>query len=340
MSFRPGRRLLAVAASVALALSLAACTKDEAGGVTEDGLLQLRVGVFPGVLDYALESLAADDQFGFFKKNGLEVELVGINGGPNLAAALTGGSIDVADIPVSTSFPLAQRGVDIKVLMNAVNVNFDLIQQKSLPSEGVSDRDQLVALSGKTIGVASVGGGNWFWIRHVLDSVGVDPDSVTYVAVGGNETGVAAFAEKRVDAMVVYPPVLQQIDPSTYNFVASSLTHLGGPAFEGYVNLAYTTTDGFLSKNTATIDKFCTSIKDARDYLLDPANTDTVVTFLAGYTGLSADVAGDIFESYKSIWDLALPKSRWEVGRPLLAEQLENYYPDYDQYVYPGCAAA
>jgi NitT/TauT family transport system substrate-binding protein len=336
-------RLFACVATVVLVTGLAACgsSSGSAGSTSGSGGgdTSVKLAVFPGVFDYLMDNMAASKQFGFFKKNGLNVSLVSVTGGPALSAALTGGSVQIGAIPVSNTFPLAQKGVDVKFLMNAFDLNFDLVAQKGLVDSSADGSAQLASLKGKTIGVASVGGGNWFWVQNILKAAGVDPDSVHYIAIGGNATGVAAFKQKRIDALVAYPPILQQLPSSDYDFVAPDLTRLGGKAFDGFVNAAYTTTGSYLEKNKPTVDKFCTAIKQTRAYAMDPANESKVVSFVATFSNVSQSVAAQMWKTYKYEFELPLPESRWNVGKPFLAPTMNGFYPDYSKYVYQGCAA-
>ena len=114
---------------------------------------------------------------GIFAKNGLDVTLQGLGGGPVAAAALQSGEIQIVDITGSEVVSADAAGADIIILATLTPVYpyvFEVIQ-------AISSKDDL---KGKTIAVRASGDATDIATRVLLKKEGLDPGKdVTILAV-------------------------------------------------------------------------------------------------------------------------------------------------------------
>jgi NitT/TauT family transport system substrate-binding protein len=114
---------------------------------------------------------------GIFAKNGLDVTLQGLGGGPIAAAALQSGEIQIVDITGSEVVSADAAGADIIILATLTPVYPYVFEV----SQAISSKDDL---KGKTIAVRASGDATDIATRVLLRKEGLDPDKdVTILAV-------------------------------------------------------------------------------------------------------------------------------------------------------------
>jgi NitT/TauT family transport system substrate-binding protein len=114
---------------------------------------------------------------GIFAKNGLDVTLQGLGGGPTAAAALQSGDVQIVDITGSEVVSADAAGADIIILATLTPVYPYVFEV----SQAISSKDDL---KGKTIAVRASGDATDVATRVLLKTEGLDPDKdVTILAV-------------------------------------------------------------------------------------------------------------------------------------------------------------
>jgi NitT/TauT family transport system substrate-binding protein len=167
---------------------------------------KLRVAAIP--IDVAAASYYAQDM-GFFKKHGLDVEVVtGLNGSA-IAAAVAGGSLDVGDGNTAAIATAHERGVPFVLVApsgayDGKSPTGGLMVANASPLKSAKD------LAGKTVAVAAIRNIMEIAMRAWLNKNGVPDGSVKFVEIAFSEMG-AALASGRVDAVVAEEPVLTAI---------------------------------------------------------------------------------------------------------------------------------
>jgi NitT/TauT family transport system substrate-binding protein len=141
------------------------------------------------VIDLAL-------QLGYYKKEGVDVELVRVRATPAAVAALRSGQGEMANIATDIALQLIARGqMQLKGVISP---------DKALPfvivSRGVAN---LKGLEGKVFGVGQVGSVDYVQTRIVLAKLGVDVDKIRYVAVGQPTVRAQALVAGQIDATAI-----------------------------------------------------------------------------------------------------------------------------------------
>ncbi|MBD3917064.1 ABC transporter substrate-binding protein, partial [Nocardioides hwasunensis] len=126
------------------------------------------------------------------------------------------------------------------------------------------------------------------YFRSLAAEAGADIDSINLVAVGTVGEAAATLSSGRVDAIFGYPFVQQSEVAAGNARVAIDIVNSGEqlPYHTGYFASAE-----WLDANADLARGFCEAIGEADTFMADPANLDTVVSFLADDFGLDRAVA-------------------------------------------------
>lgn len=136
-------------------------------------------------------------RLGYYKKAGVDVELVRVQQTPSAVAALRSGQGDMANIATDTALQLIARDqMDLKgVISPDKALPFLIAAKKTIATPQ--------ALEGKTFGVARVGSADYILSRAVLTKLGVPVDTLQYLAVGQPPVRARALIAGRIDATAV-----------------------------------------------------------------------------------------------------------------------------------------
>jgi ABC-type nitrate/sulfonate/bicarbonate transport system substrate-binding protein len=171
-----------VVAAVLLQFSLLAAPRAEEIAIS-----------YPGLTGESA-SLWVAKELGLFKENGFDAKLIYMEGGRlSIQSLLSGHTQFMAGDAVSALSAVAGGG-DIVLLASAKNI---------LPYVFAVAKDvrRFQDLKGKVIGISQIGGRAGEIARMVIKNTGLDPDKdVTYLAVGGTVSRLAALAGGRVQA--------------------------------------------------------------------------------------------------------------------------------------------
>lgn len=148
---------------------------------------------YPGLTGESCPLWIAKDT-GLFKQNGVNAELVYMEGGRLSIQSLLAGSTQFMAGDAVSAFSAIAGGADIILLASAENV---------LPYVFAVSKDirRPQDLKGKIVATSQVGGRAGEIARMVVRNMGLDPDKdVTYLAVGGTMSRLAALSTGKVQA--------------------------------------------------------------------------------------------------------------------------------------------
>jgi len=134
------------------------------------------------------------DRLGYYKREGVEVELIRVKATPAAVAALRSGQGDMANIGTDIALQLIARGqMDLKGVISPDRALPFLIAAK----KSITTPKQL---EGMAFGVGQVGSVDYVQTRIVLAKLGVDSDKLRYLAVGQPTVRAQALAAGQIDA--------------------------------------------------------------------------------------------------------------------------------------------
>ncbi len=136
-------------------------------------------------------------RLGYYKKAGVDVELVRVQQTPSAVAALRAGEGDMANISIDTALQLVGRDqMQLKgVISPDKALPFLIAAKKSI----ATPKD----LAGKVFGVARVGSVDYTLSRVALAKLGVPIDKLQYLAIGQPPVRAQSLIAGQIDATAV-----------------------------------------------------------------------------------------------------------------------------------------
>jgi NitT/TauT family transport system substrate-binding protein len=153
-------------------------------------------------------------EHGFFRKYGLNVELVFIEGGSTTVQTLISGDVAIAQMAGSAAIQSNLRGADVVLIAGLINtLTFQVIVEK-----GISQPD---LLKGKSIGVTRFGSSTDFAARYALDKWGLTPQrEVTIVELGSMPSLLSALASGKIQGAMLSAPFTLHAKKSGFSALA------------------------------------------------------------------------------------------------------------------------
>lgn len=158
-------------------------------------------------------------KLGFFKDNGLDVQITGLANGSSVTSAVIGGAADVGQSNVVSLSQAHERGIPVVIVAGA---NMYRVQANESGMIVTADSAIRTAkdLPGKTIAINGLRGIQEIGIDNWLDKNGVDPKSVKYLDIPFSAMA-EAVDQHRVDAALETQPQLQAaLDTKRFRLVA------------------------------------------------------------------------------------------------------------------------
>jgi NitT/TauT family transport system substrate-binding protein len=137
---------------------------------------------------------------GFYKKHGLDVELVEFKSGTDLIKALVGGQLDTGVLGFTNAASWSSRGADLKVVGGAQHGFHALVVREDAGISKVED------LKGRTLASQKEGSTADTVLKAVvLKDAGLKPDDLSIMGVSP-QVAVQSLVGKRVDAAFLFEP--------------------------------------------------------------------------------------------------------------------------------------
>jgi NitT/TauT family transport system substrate-binding protein len=152
--------------------------------------------------------LTIAEQMGYFKEEGLQVEISDFAGGAKALQALVGGSADVVSGAYEHTINMQGKGQIVTVFVlqaRAPQIVFG-VSTKTMPNyKSIAD------LKGKKIGVTAPGSSTNMMANFVLAKGGLKPTDVSYIGVGTAAGALSALRSGQIDAISNLDPVITML---------------------------------------------------------------------------------------------------------------------------------
>jgi NitT/TauT family transport system substrate-binding protein len=259
-------------------LSLAACGAPSTAGGTaagtagaSEGKTSIKVVVAP----IQFETAYVAKEKGYFDEAGLSVEIVpGADPSANLAQTVSG-QADITTASWGVMTTATAKGMPVKVISGngVVDPNLDnsgILIPKNSGIKTVAD------LKGKNVAVVGVNTGGDIPMLQAAAAAGIDPKSITEIAVpyAGMQ---AALEQGTVDAAFAADTFYHQLIDAGFKSIASPVRE-----FQGNMPVTvWAATDAWLKSNPGTAKKFNDAMTKAATFYTDPANVKAIVDITA-----------------------------------------------------------
>jgi NitT/TauT family transport system substrate-binding protein len=169
---------------------------------------KLTIGVGGKTLFYYLP-LTIAERNGYFKAEGLDVEIQDFPGGAKALQALLGGSADVVSGAYEHTITQQAKGQNIEALVlqgKYAGIVLGMSKAKAAAYKSPAD------LKGMKIGVTAPGSSTNMFVNVLLAKVGLKPDTVSIIGVGATAGAVAIMKRGEIDAISNLDPVIAQLE--------------------------------------------------------------------------------------------------------------------------------
>ncbi|MGN6318563.1 ABC transporter substrate-binding protein [Trinickia sp.] len=257
------KRLYTPAIVLTLSSAFIACVDAHAQSAPEQPKLHLAAA---GVGFPYLPFLIASGR-GYFKQQGLDVEIGVYSGGAKALQALLGGSADIVAGAYSNTITMAVKGQKlVSFVTQAVCPGFVFGVTKASHDKIRTYAD----LKGKRIGVSSPGSSFHMGVNYLLSRAGLKPEDVSIIGVGSSSGAIAAARSGQVDALMTNDPVATVLQDSGDLFPLVQMRNeketqatLGGNYPEASI---YATRD-FVTKNPRTVQAIANAMVTAEKWM-------------------------------------------------------------------------
>ncbi|MET8523078.1 ABC transporter substrate-binding protein [Nocardioides sp. NPDC004968] len=279
------RRGLAAALVLALPLALGACGGGESADEGAGGATEITVGVIP-IVDVAPIYLGVEK--GFFKEEGLDVNLELAQGGAAIIPAVASGQYQFG-FSNTTSLLLAQtQEVPVKVVTAGVNATDDpAADMAGVLVKAGSDITSPKDLEGKKVAVNTLKNINTTTTNELVRQDGGDPTKIEYVELAFPEIG-PAIEKGDVDAG-------QVVEPFLTIGTQGGMTDLGSnfvAADPGLAVAEYFTSTNYAESDADTVEAFTAAMNESLDYAQQ--HPDEVKEILPTYTDIDDKVLAEL----------------------------------------------
>lgn len=229
--------------------------------------------------------LSVAERKGYFKDEGLDVEIPDFAGGAKALQALVGGSADMVSGAYEHTINMAAKKQPIKaVVLQAKFSSIVLL----LPKDKAAKYKGPADLKGLKVGVTAPGSSTNMFVNNILAKGGLKPTDISVVGVGAGSGAVAAMEKGEIDALSNLDPVVTQLE-STGKFVpvADSRTEKGMQEIYGgdyHASVIYIT-DEYIRKYPNTVQAVVNAMVRANRWVAKATPQEIVDLMPDAYKG-------------------------------------------------------
>lgn len=236
---------------------------------------KLTLGVGGKALLYYLPLTIAERK-GFFKEQGLDVEIQDFSGGARSLQALVGGSVDVVTGAYEHTIRMQAKGQDIRAVIElgrfpAIAVAVKKDRKWNSPAD----------FKGMKIGVTAPGSSTNMLMNFVMARAGLSPSDASFIGIGSAQSALAAMQKGEIDAVSHLEPVLSFLERAgEVRVVIDTRTEEGTRALFGGSNPAAVlyAKKSFIDQNPRTMQALTNVFYKALQWLKTASPEDIAAT--------------------------------------------------------------
>jgi NitT/TauT family transport system substrate-binding protein len=236
------------------------------------------VRIAHGAFNEKLAALWVAAEQGFYRKHGVNVEVINIRTGPQTMAAIVSGDIQIAYTIPGSVLSAAAAGMDAVFFGGIVNrADGDFV----VPASIVRAED----LKGKRLGVQSIGGGIWSLAMLALEHLGLEPtrDKIAVLVLGDQPVLTQAMASGKIDAAYLGYTFSTLLKEKGFRVMLDI-----GKAPIAYQGLALAARRSYLQQNSQIADAVLRGTLEGVAFIQKPANREAAVKSLMRHLRLSS----------------------------------------------------
>ena len=210
---------------------------------------------------------------GFYRKYGLDPEIILVRSSATATAGLAAGNIQFGFIGGSALLNAAAEGLPLHMLASFdVQLTYDIVSRPEI--KNVND------LKGKKFGVGSLGGTPWMAGKLAFEYLGLDEkrDRIQVTAMANQTSRYHALEQGTIDAAVLQGNFSRALQGKGFNVIAD-LEQAKIP----FVGAGVVVSSRFLRENPATIENFLKALLDSQSFINRSGNKPAVLKTMGVY---------------------------------------------------------
>ncbi|MDO9442859.1 MAG: ABC transporter substrate-binding protein [Beijerinckiaceae bacterium] len=222
--------------------------------------------------------------FGWFKQNGVEVEMLTV--GPGAAQQLAAGALNLGYSGFPDFIRAANQGAPIKIVINGIG-------QPPYAFYAKPTVKQIADLKGKVVSIGGARDITLLYTEGFLASAGLKAKDLDFVYAKATPDRFAALASGGVDAAMLYPPF-------TFRAAAQGYTFLGDiePHMKDFPFTVWAVNTRWAEKNRTALNGYVKAYARAIRWLYDPANKEKAVDILIAFAKGDRKDAADTYDYF------------------------------------------
>lgn len=227
--------------------------------------------------------LTIAEQLGFFKAEGLDVEISDFAGGSRALQAVVGGSADVVSGAFEHTISMQAKGQRFQafVMQGRAPAIAMGVSLKTMPNYKT-----LADLKGKKIGISAPGSSTNMVANLILSRAGLKPGDVSFIGVGTAAGALSAFRAGQIDAMSNVDPVMTMLEQKGEIRIIADTRTLKGTVdvFGGAMpaGCLYASAE-FVQKNPNTVQALTSAMVHSLKWLQTAGPSDIIKTVPESY---------------------------------------------------------
>ncbi|HZP51259.1 ABC transporter substrate-binding protein [Actinocrinis sp.] len=266
------RKLALAIAALTAAAGISSCSSSNsgssasAGGGSSAAPITVKIAV-ANQTNQSYIPLILAQQLGFFRKQGLNVQIVSVTSGAQTFSLLLSKQVQGVVGFYDHDQDLVAKGTQVHEVVQ-------LLQAPGMVELVRDDESAAITspadLAGKNVGITGLGGSTEFLADYLAAHSGAGVSSIHPVSVAAGATFVAAMQHKSIDAGVTTEPTISSLLSKhlakilvDMRSVAGTQAALGGP----YPGTALSVTAAWESANAATVQKLVNALVESLHYI-------------------------------------------------------------------------
>ncbi|MFM0596459.1 MULTISPECIES: ABC transporter substrate-binding protein [Paraburkholderia] len=176
--------------------------------MADDGKITIMVG---GITKLIYLPARLTEQLGYFKDEGLDVELLSQPAGVDAENELLAGAVQAVVGFYDHTIDLQTKGKEVKAIVVFGQVPGEVEMVSTKAAETVKS---MADVKGKTLGVTGLGSSTSFLTQYLAGQHGVQSSEYTMLPVGADASFIAAIKQNRIDAGMTTEPTVSALEKS------------------------------------------------------------------------------------------------------------------------------
>jgi NitT/TauT family transport system substrate-binding protein len=237
--------------------------------------------------DFSAMPVGLAQELGFYKAEGLDVDLANFNGGGQLMTAFAAGQVFIAEAGGPSSGRGTSEGVPITVVaeLKPHLDDWGMFVLKDSPIHSLKDLKP-----GMKIGMSSAGSNSHLVAILLTAMAGISPDDATYLPLGSTANNLIALKKGDIDMISIYSPASVALEMKG----EGSLVMDAGKLLPLFSSNVISANPSYIKSNPETVRKVLRAIFKSTTWM--KANPGKTIQRMQDLYRIAPDVAAELYK--------------------------------------------